>query len=168
MRIDPLEQFKNNAEQHGICGDYHNRWDRCCSNKQLIDLALCSEGLEYLCISIANGWGLSPNYISERFKFFINNAYISEQKGYSTKLFCQYFGNIIADTTAICVIDSNANIYIPKNHICKIYLSGVSEVVISGEGQGLVACFGEEEKIAVTDKTIKGCKFFYNKTNEIE
>ena len=62
-----LTKFRENADERGICEEYSEKWADCVSKKQLMDLALDINGTIYLCNAIANGWGLSPEFIEDKF-----------------------------------------------------------------------------------------------------
>lgn len=131
-----LAQFKKNAKTHGICDMLHD-WDNCKSKKQLMDVALSIRGIEYIARSTAEGWGLTPDYISLEFAPFNNGKYIRNMDGYTSALFCASESSMITiTTTAVLVIGYDGEIVIPRNHICELYICQ-SNVVIHGDGRGL-------------------------------
>ena len=145
-----LEQYRVNASLHKMCSEYYGKWDSCHSNKQIMDMALGVKAVDFLCDSIAKGWGLSPEYISERFKNFINGKYTSEQNGYTSKMYCKHTGNIKADTTLICLIDSDVVLDIPNASICEVYCTGKCKITIFGEGRAAFVCYGNPYDIVIT------------------
>lgn len=145
-----LKQYRENAREHNLCDSYSQLWDSCHSNKQVIDMAFGVKGLDYICDSIAQGWGISPEYICERFQNFINGKYVSKQKGYTSKLYCKYKGDIVADTTTFALIDSDVNVNIPDYAICKIYCTGKCNVNLNGGGNVILICYGNPENTVVT------------------
>ena len=146
-----LEQFKENIREHGMmCEKYCESLDSFVSNKQLADIAMGVQAFDTLCIGIAEGWGISPEYICARFKNFINGKYVSEQKGYTSKLYCKYNGDIVADTTTFALIDSDVNVNIPDYAICKIYCTGKCNVNLNGGGNVILICYGNPENTVVT------------------
>lgn len=147
-----LEQYRVNASLHKMCSEYYGKWDSCRSNKQIMDMALCVKAVDFLCDSIAKGWGISPEYISERFKSFINGRYVSEQKGYTSKMYCRHSGNVTADTTIITFIDSDVVLNVPKNSICEVYCTGKCKITIFGEGRAAFVCYGNPDYITITGK----------------
>lgn len=126
------------------------------SKKQLMDMALDSNGIGYVCNSIANGWGISPDEICKRFSSFINDKYISQQKGYTSKMYCKYNGYILANTTLIAVINSDVNITL-TNSICQVYCTGKgTKIHLIGTGQCDCYCYGDKEDVEiVADDTVR-------------
>lgn len=73
-----LKQFKNNAIAKGLCDNYTNLWDDNKSKKQLFELACDVNSIKYMAKSLSEGWGLSPVFISDKFKAYIMvNIYVS-------------------------------------------------------------------------------------------
>lgn len=144
-----LKQYRENAAANNLCAEYTERWDSCKSNKQLIDMALGAKGADYLCDTIAKGWGISPNFILGNFEAFINGRYISTQNGYTSKMYCRFHGSFDADTTLVVVIDSDANITLPKNNFCEIYCTGKCNIEVFGEGRAVFICYGNHDNIKV-------------------
>lgn len=144
-----LEQYRENARQNNLCAEYSSKWDSCHSNKQLVDMAFGAKGADYLCDTIAKGWGISPDYIYDRFENFINGRYVSQQKGYSSKLYCRFMGDIEADTTLLILIDTDANVTLPKTCICEIYCTGKCNIEVLGEGRAVFICYGKPEDISI-------------------
>lgn len=149
-----IKTFRENATKENLCSEYVQKWDACGSHKQYVDLALSSKGVDYLCDSIAKGWGVSPQYVIEKFDNFINGKYVSQQEGYTSELFCLYNGDITARTTVITAIESNITITVPEYHICNIYISGKSTVNVRGKGQCVLICYGSQIETTY-DETIK-------------
>lgn len=145
-----LEQYRINASLHKMCSEYYGKWDSCHSNKQIMDMALGVKAVDFLCDSIAKGWGLSPEYISERFKNFINGKYTSEQKGYTSKMYCEFDGSITADTTIVTLIDSVVVLNVPNTSICEVYCTGKCRIAVLGDGRAAFVCYGNPDDIVIT------------------
>lgn len=144
-----LETYRKNAAKENLCEEYSKKWDSCGSNKQYIDMALSTKGIDYICDSIAKGWGISPSYLSERFSHFINGKYKSEQEGYASKLYCEYKGSINADTTIVGLIDCDVDINISDFAICEIYATGKCKINIVGNGRAVFVCYGNPDDIQI-------------------
>lgn len=150
MSIIDLEQFRKNADNNNLCDEYARIWDGCKSKRQLMDMALGAKGVDYICDTIAKGWGISPEELEARFAPFINGRYVSEQKGYSSKMYCRYSGEITADTTLLCLIDTDASVYLPDNTIVEIYITGKSSVTLhGGNGRCACICYGKPSDISI-------------------
>lgn len=155
-----IDEFRKNAETHGICG-MSKDWDNCKSNKQLLDLALSARGLEYVAKAIAEGWGVPADEVCKVFAAFNNGKYVRDKDGYTSALFCscgseQDLAEIIASTTAILVIGFNGTIHIPQNRICEMHLVNC-ECYVKGVGKGIAYIYGNtkilNEKDAPVDVT---------------
>lgn len=151
-----IKQFKENAIKENLCSEYTQKWNACGSRKQYIDLALSAKGVDYLCDSIAKGWGISPQYMSNSFNAFINGNYVSLQNGYDSEMYCNFKGTILARTTIIAVLASDIEIVIPKFSICHIYITDKSKVKVKGEGECVLICYGDNIETA-SDKKVR-CK----------
>lgn len=149
-----LREFKEHAKEKGACDAYLEKWDKCGSKKQLIDLALSAQGMDYLSTSISEGWGLNSTYISNTFRKYINGEYIfRNEKGYDSMMFCNFIGSIEAVTTGILIIDSNIFIEVPKGHICEIYACGNNSIHISGQGEAVLVIYGDNNEIVYSEET---------------
>lgn len=145
-----LKQYRENARENNLCSEYSEKWDSCHSNKQFVDMAFGVKGVDYLCDTIAKGWGISPDVICGRFGSFINGRYVSEQNGYTSKMYCKHTGNIKADTTLICLIDSDVVLDIPNASICEVYSTGKCKITVFGEGRAAFVCYGNPDDIVIT------------------
>ena len=58
-----LQAFREAAKSRNLCDKYSEMWDNCKSKKQLFDLATDSNGIPYICESMVEGWGLTPDFI---------------------------------------------------------------------------------------------------------
>lgn len=167
--MNELQKFRQTAHARNLCAEYSAKWDACASNKNLADLGLEVNGIYYLCASVANRWGMTTEYLSERFKHFINGSYVKKNDGYSAEFYCRYEGNIQVRTTVLGVVECNAHITIPRNHICEICLAGECDIELSGEGQAVLVIYGDRRMYKVIDNTQKGCKrIFKQKEDEHE
>lgn len=143
-----LEQFKDNAKQHGIC-EMLNDWDNARSKKALMDVALSIRGIEYITRAIAEGWGISPIVIEEEFKPFLNGRYKRSADGYTSSLYCGFKGDTIKiDTTVTLVIGFNGTIVPPV--IGELYLCNCKDIRLQGDGAVLAYLYNSN--IVSTDK----------------
>lgn len=139
--MNEMQKFREVARERGLCDRYSRLWDSCTSNKQLLDLAMDSNGIPYLCESVSQGWGLPVDYLLARFRMYINNKYISLHKGYSSKLFIRHYDNVWVDATNVVLIECSTVLVVPKNTICNIYLVN-SRVNAVGDGTCYVRRYG--------------------------
>lgn len=140
--MDELATFKSRALRHGVCASYLDKWDAACSKKQIADMALSVQGAEYVCQSMAEGWGISPGYIANDFGSYINGRYKAANDGYTSRVYCKYNGKITVDATLIIIIDSIADIDVPPNAMCEVFCCGPCRLAISGGGRATFVCYG--------------------------
>lgn len=148
-----LNQFRQNAEKYGVCA-LSSDWDECKNNKQIVDLCLSAKGIDYVSNAIYNGWGITPSIIAKQFKPFINGNYVCNHGIYTSELYCRFNGAISVRTTAIMIVNSTIDIFIPDYvGIFKIYAIGICNITLKGKGDVIVVCYGDKEDINIeTDK----------------
>lgn len=159
-------QFRENANKYGVCSEYSQRWYNCQSKKQLADLGLSVQGIEYLCESISRGWGLSPEILSKQFSKYINGAYVFDNNSYTTKMYCCFDGSVISDTTALCIISSNVEINVPERAFSEVFITGKSNVKISGSGRCSIVVYGDSVVLSIEDGSTLQYKILHNTKNE--
>ena len=139
-----LREFREAAKSRNLCEKYSEMWDNCKSKKQLIDLATDSNGIPYVCESIVEGWGVTPEFISENFKTFINGRYVSQHNGYTSAMYVERFfvEPVVVKTTNLVVIACEGVIEVPENTVCNIFIVE-SDVVIRGTGVCYVKTYGD-------------------------
>ena len=101
-----LQAFREAAKSRNLCDKYSELWDGCNTKKQLFDLATDSNGIPYICEAMVDGWGVTPEFISENFKTFINGRYTSQHHGYTSAMYVERFfiEPIVASTTNLIVM----------------------------------------------------------------
>ena len=139
-----LQAFREAAKSRNLCDKYSELWDGCNTKKQLFDLATDSNGIPYICESMVEGWGVTPEFISGKFKTFINGRYISKHNGYTSVMYVEKFfiEPIVANTTNLIVIACEGVIEVPENTVCNIFIVE-SDVVVRGTGVCYVKTYGE-------------------------
>ena len=144
------KNYKDVALEHGVCSEYIDIWNNCKSKRQIMNMCLSAKGIDYVCDSIAKGWGLSPESFCENFEPFMNGRYVRDESGYTSKVYCRYMGRISADTTLMALIDCEAKIDVPKNNICEIYCVGNCLLDVRGEGEAVFVCYGDEDSVKIS------------------
>lgn len=143
------EEFREEAIRKNLCGEYTYLLNKKNSNKQLYDILCHPKGLDYMFDAIAKGWGMSDDVLLDMLKPFINGKVTADYDKFSSKLYCSYSGEILADTTLLGIINSDCIIDIPNNMICEIYLTGKCNVSLIGEGECVCVCYGNYEDIVI-------------------
>ena len=139
-----LQAFREAAKSRNLCEKYSEMWDNCKSKKQLFDLATDSNGIPYICEAMVDGWGVTPEFISENFKTFINGRYTSQHHGYTSAMYVERFfiEPLVAKTTNLVIIACEGVVNIPENVVCNLFIVN-SDVVVSGSGVCYVKTYGE-------------------------
>ena len=139
-----LQAFREAAKSRNLCEKYSEMWDNCKSKKQLFDLATDSNGIPYICEAMVDGWGVTPEFISENFKTFINGRYTSQHHGYTSAMYVERFfiEPIVASTTNLIVMACEGVVNIPEDVVCNLFIVN-SDVVLSGSGVCYVKTYGE-------------------------
>ena len=139
-----LQAFREAAKSRNLCEKYSELWDNCKSKKQLFDLATDSNGIPYICEAMVEGWGVTPDFISEKFKTFINGRYISQHNGYTSAMYVEKFfiEHLVVSTTNVIVMACEGAIEIPENIVCNLFIVN-SDVMVSGSGVCYVKTYGE-------------------------
>lgn len=150
-----LKQFRNNAISHNLCEKYAEMWSDDKSKRQLFEMACDANGAEYMAQSLSEGWGLSTDFIEEKFKAYINGKYIcryfnARGNGYDSAMLCRYKEKKFnLETTILCVLDSDTKIHVAKNNICRIYVAGKSyiHIILEEESKCEITVYGGEPMI---------------------
>lgn len=159
--VNSILSFKRNATLLGLCGIYKSKWDNCKTPKELVDLALDANGVEFIADSIAFDWGISPKYIYDNFLEYqyYYNKYVRIGDGYTSSMFTQIpLGEIFINTTITLIIDCAAYVHIPDNFIGKIYVCGGSHLHILNLNEKVELCiYGNDNVIELANdcKSIK-------------
>lgn len=143
--MNDLLTFKRNAIMLGLCTPYKDKWDAATSKAVLMDMALDSNGVEMIADACAFSWGMDIPYMKRTFSDYINGKWVRDKGGYSSCLYVDYNGQIEQVCTLTTVLASKVTFNVPKGIICKLYVSGGSEVNITGEGICYVYSYSENK-----------------------
>lgn len=130
-------ELKRKALAMGLCGDYKGMWDNSTTQRDLVDMATDINGADFLCASVAKGWGLTKDFLLSNFNGLINGDYVAKcgkDNGYTSEIYIGHSGDITARTTILIVLYSDATIHVPINHVCRIFLAGNGEIHIVANG----------------------------------
>lgn len=151
MSNNELLNMKRNALMLGLCGEYKNKWDNCASKKELMDLVLDSNGVDFLTDAITFGWGCSQEFLLNEFADFINGKYQRKKDGYTSELYVEPYGKIELRSTLTVIAGGRASVIVPPNFFGRVYVCGDGGSLIFGSNGGSIELFvyGEYER-AVT------------------
>lgn len=144
--------LKRNALSLGLCGEYKDLWNNCKSKKELVNLALDANGIEFMADSIAFGWGLSAEYLQREFSEYANENYTAIERGYTSKMFLNVNnGKIKPCSTLSLIVGCNCTIELSEGFVGKIYVCGGSDVNIVEcvESECELYVYGLDNKVSV-------------------
>lgn len=140
-----LLTLKRNALMMGLCGQYKSKWDGCKTKRELVNMALDSNGIEFMADSIAFGWGLGKEYLQREFGEFMNGFYQCREKGYTSEMYIGAHGVLSVKSTLLLVgYCDDLEIEIPEHSVCRIYVCGGSRVRIENKGNVEVYEYGAD------------------------
>lgn len=150
MSNNELLNMKRNALMLGLCGGYKEKWDACTSKKELINLVLDSNGVEFLADAITFGWGCSQGFLLKEFSDFINGKYQRKKDGYTSELYVEPYGVIELRSTITVIAGGKASVIVPPNFFGKVYVCGDGGSLIFGSNGGSIELFVYGEKKRAT------------------
>lgn len=150
-----LLTVKRIAVNLGLCNKYKEKWDKAESKKELIDISLDANGVEFLSDQLSFGWGLTAEYLYDTFSEFVNGKYIRNLDGYTSKLHVLDIGEIIADTTLVTLVSCHGRVLVPQNVVCKIYVAGNSNVEIDCKGKCYLTIYKGSKVSLKRDKGVE-------------
>ena len=139
-----LLSLKRNALKLGLCGKYKALWDACRTEKEVVDLALDSNGVEFLADAMAFGWGVSFDFLEKSiFRNYVHGQYLRNKDGYTSIMFVNPRFEFVLPATINLVLGDCSVIHNSQGGICKLYLSKVSNVIIKNDGILELYCYGD-------------------------
>ena len=134
---DSVLTLKRNAIMMNLCEEYRTLWDNADNVEKLMDIAMSANGAEFIAASSNTEWGLTTEYIQNKFPTFINGKYIHRhKKGYTSEMYAGHDGRIYARTTVLVIIGCKAEIYVPKGQYTNIFIDKDSINATSVECDG--------------------------------
>lgn len=158
MSNNELLNMKRNALMLGLCEEYKKKWDTCTSKKELIDLVLDSNGVEFLADAITFGWGCSQEFLLKEFSGFINGKYQRKKDGYTSELYVEPHGVIELRSTITVIAGGKASVIVPPNFYGKVYVCGDGGSLIFGSNGGSIELFVYREKKRATTECTTSLK----------
>lgn len=142
-----LLDFKRVAVSLGLCGEYKKKWDGSVSPRELMDIALDANGVEFMADSFSFGWGMSKEYVIDRFADYINGGYVRNKDGYTSEMYVGYKGDIHIRSTITLIAWCDTNIIVPPHFVGRVYVCGNSNVSVTGDGRIDVYSYGDNDII---------------------
>lgn len=139
-----LLSLKRNALKLGLCGRYKDLWDACKTEKDLMDLVLDSNGIEFLADAMAFGWGVSFEYLEESvFRNYVHGQYLRNKDGYTSTMYVNPKCEFVLTATINLVVGGCSVIHNQSGNICKLYICKTSNVTIKNDGVLELYCYGD-------------------------
>lgn len=140
--------LKRNALMLGLCGKYKGKWDGCNSKRELVKMALDSNGIEFMADSIAFGWGLGRSYLMGEFGEFMNGFYQCHEDGYMSEMYVGAHGVMeVRSTLLLLAYCDGLEVDVPEHTVCRIYVCGGSRVKVENKGRCEIYEYGEDNGI---------------------
>jgi hypothetical protein len=149
MRNEIKNYLNEGRRRDGICGRYNEMLSEAVTARDYFDAALGVQGMAYVCASVRDGWFPGPQTVFGMFGRMVNGQYTHEGRGYTSKMYYHYSGVALADTTAVCVIESSITLKVPRHRNVRIYAAGLCNIRITGEGRANIVFFGDESQLSV-------------------
>lgn len=145
--MNDLLGMKRYAKGRGLCGEFSGLWDAAASQKDLADMALRIDGVQFMAEGAANGWGLRPAYIRENFPGYVNGAYMGRMKGYTSEMWADYRGGdwIEFRATLALILGCDMRVRIHAGRVVDLHVSGGSCLDIECEGVAYMSVYGEND-----------------------
>lgn len=138
---EQLERQKTDLAHADMCQRYRHGLLQCNSRRQIADIGLDINGIEYLSKAVCNSANdpdspFSPQSLATTFAPYNLGRYVSHQKGYDTSAYVlPPQGQTLAITTdAALVVSFRGAIEIPDGAYVRLYLA-LSAVDIIGKGR---------------------------------
>lgn len=120
-----------------LCGNYTDKVNNAKSKKQVLDIVLDANGVNFLIEMQEKGMPLPYETIVKEFGNFINGKYIAEFRnkkgnGYTSCIYCCCEeSDITIKTTLTCIMGGSHYINIQENDFVKIYADKNTDLVIT-------------------------------------
>ena len=136
MRSDILT-LKRNALRLGLCGEYKAKWDAAGDKKGLMEIALDSNGVEWVC-QMADRGVLTKETVLSDFGEYINGRFVRNKDGYTSEIYAYYNGTVVMRTTLLVIMGGRVDVIVPRNRLGNIYTCCNAKVRVAGEGRAEV------------------------------
>lgn len=129
-------EWLNDIVENGLlCGVYTEKTLSAKSKKQILDLVLDSNGMNFLQEMQMKGHPLPYETITKEFGSYINGRYVAEYTGskgnkFTSSLYCCFKGSMIVDTTLLSILGCDMEIHIKDNDYVKVCVDSNSTVTI--------------------------------------
>lgn len=115
-----------------VCREYLGRLTAANTNGEIFRILCDANGGRWLFEKHNEGVPMPMKDFMTKFSVYNNGNRVMEYpKGYTSKIYCRYDGDLVADTTLVYLLESRANITVPKDAFPTVILSDRSSVKVS-------------------------------------
>ena len=148
--MNELLRFKKNAIRLGLCDEYKGKWDSCKSLKDLMDIALSANGIEFTADSVSFGWGMDTGSLANDFHDYVNGQYQRIKDGYTSEMYVSHSVTITLRSTLTLIVGCDVEVKLPAVFAGALYVAGDSHVRLMPPLDGLhgsldVMVYGDSE-----------------------
>lgn len=146
--IESVKLFLERAREHTpACKERTLAVMHSKSVKELYEAATDIQGIEFLSKAIGEGWGMDAKDIERLFGRYINGGLVADCGGYTSAVYCSFRGEVEACATVMCFINSHATLHVPAGRMCKLYVTGCSDVLVTGDGKAFLEYKDEKSNV---------------------
>lgn len=147
-----LLTLKRNAILLGLCDQYRAKWNACKSKRELVDLALDGNGIEFMADSMAFGWGLGKDYLLREYGEWMNGFYRSREDGYTSEMYVGAHGVVnVRSALLLVAYCDDLEIVVSEHNVCRIYVCGGSKVRVECLGDAELVVYGEDNDVTIVE-----------------
>ena len=119
----------------GVCNDYMRKLAAVEGKSDMFRVLCDANGGAWLFGLHAKGVPLPTEAFMEEYKLYVNGRHVVPYpQGYSSKMYCRYSGELVADTTLVYLLEcSDVDITVPKYSYPSVILSKGCSVKIAME-----------------------------------
>lgn len=147
-----------------ICDRYRSTVENTHSKAGLFEIFSDANGCEFICSKISPQRPVDYAAVEKYFSNHINGkrivTHVTPDGKYTSKIFCNYNGAIVGDTTLLTLLGCNARIEVRENFIFQIYCDcgTVCEIVCPEGSRAVCVYWGEMPSVSGTGEVrfIKG------------
>jgi hypothetical protein len=149
-----LLDLKRKSIALGLCDRYKGMWDSAVSKKELMAIAMDSNGISYIADGCAFGWGLTQEYIEKEFGDYIN-GYVVNLDGYTSSLWVGAKETLKEPKSTLSLFfKCDCSITIPKGDICTLYVVN-SDIELHCEGKCELYIYGSGNIITGINENVR-------------
>lgn len=134
--MNEIVTAKQRAIANGMCEEYVDKWNEATSLHELVGMMSEAKGMPFIAKAFMDGWLPDMEYIKATLSDYINGAEVFQHDGYTGEIWCGVDdANIELRATVTLVAGCRGRVYTGKRSVCRLYITGGSDVEIVGAGK---------------------------------